>query len=142
MTYSILPTALVVCVNFVVVAPRYDSSALLFRRFSLLAFTRCNFSSRQRLHWYAAACIACVPALRVGRGESLQSPIGIFRFITLVIHWLKTCQSKGCEECLENVLCIPERKGFKIRLNSEHAEESDKAAVRKEIFVGSTFCTF
>ena len=27
--------------------------------------------------------------------------------------------SEGFEECLQNVLCILERKGFKIRLNSE-----------------------
>ena len=47
--------------------------------------------------------------------------------------------SAGSKECLENVLCIEEANGFKITLKSEHAEESDKAVVRREIFVGSTF---
>ena len=33
------------------------------------------------------------------------------------------------------------RKGFQNMIE-ERAEESDKAAVRRERFVGSTFCTF
>ena len=49
-----------------------------------------------------------------------------------------TDSSEGFEECLENVLCILKGKGFKIRLESR-AEESDKAAVRRERFVGSAF---
>ena len=39
--------------------------------------------------------------------------------------------SEEFEECLENVLCILEGKGFKIRSKSEQ-KNSDKAAVRRE----------
>ena len=42
-------------------------------------------------------------------------------------------------ECLENVLC--RRKGLQNKIE-ERAEESDEAAVRRERFVGSTFCIF
>ena len=42
------------------------------------------------------------------------------------------------ERFAENVLCILEGTGFKIK---KRAEKSDKEAVRGERFVGSTFCT-
>ena len=103
---------------------------------------------------YSLICACSLAALGVGGGERLQSPIVIFRVQrSLEILWLKTCQSKRClifvikiqnadsiegfEECLQDVLCIV-GEGFKIKLKSE---QSDKVAVR-EIFVGSTICTF
>ena len=45
--------------------------------------------------------------------------------------------SEGFEEYLENVLCILEGKGFKIRLKSEQKKATRKL-IRTERFVGST----
>ena len=75
-----------------------------------------------------------------GDGGNARSHLLVFfvcsvRRRTLVIHCLKTCQSKKIadssgrfEEYLENVLCIIEGKGFKIRLKSEQ-----KKAIRQYI---------
>ena len=51
--------------------------------------------SRMAITEGAEEMLACVVVLGVGGGERLQSPLGIFVYRrTLVIHWLKTCQSK------------------------------------------------
>ena len=58
---------------------------------------------------------------------------------TLVIYWLKTCQlkmadsSEGFEECLDNVFCILEGKGFKIRLKSEQKKATRQLYAEKDL---------